>query len=114
MPSVSFLILALASALLLVFAVLLFLSQHRLAHSVRQHALVQVPIRLDVHFELVPDAHQEQSAVTAVDRDLPDQLVEALIVQVFSLETNPRLARLSQLEQLLEVLVSKGSSPSRA
>lgn len=91
--------------LLFVFGVLFLLAQHRFAHSVGQNTFIQVPVGLDVHFELVSDAHQKQSPVAAVDRDLADELVEALVVQVLSLEANAGFAGFSELEQFLEILV---------
>lgn len=68
-------------------------------------ALVQVLIGLDLVAVLVTDAHEQEAALTAVDGDLPDGLIETLVEQLLPYGAEADLPGLSREQPLLQLLV---------
>merc|ERR1719293_305105 len=77
----------------------------RLAHAEGDGGLVEALVGTDGPPDLVADAQQEQTALGADDGDLPDELVEALRVELLPDGAYARLASLSLLQPLVQVLL---------
>ena len=60
---------------------------------------------MEGHPQLIPDPEQEQSSFYAVDGALPDDLVEALRVQLTPDLTNPGLPGLPLFQLLVKLLL---------
>lgn len=68
-------------------------------------ALVEVLIGADLVAVLVADAHQEEAALAAVDGDLPDGFVEALLEELFADGAESYFSGLALQESLFEFFV---------
>mmetsp|Transcript_39275 Transcript_39275/g.76843 ORF Transcript_39275/g.76843 Transcript_39275/m.76843 type:complete len:224 (-) Transcript_39275:18-689(-) len=77
----------------------------RLPHAKRHTALVQGLVRRNRHSNLVSHAQEQQPPLRAVDRDLPDHLVEGLAVQLLADRADARLACLPLLELAVQILL---------
>ena len=75
------------------------------AHAEGDRGLVQRLVRSNGHPDLVAHTQQQQAALGAVDRDLADQLIEALGVQLLAHGAYPGLARLPLQQALVELLL---------
>lgn len=62
-----------------------------LPHGEGEGRLVEHLVGVDGHVELVPDPHEENSPFGAVDGDLADDLVVALLVELFADGADPRI-----------------------
>lgn len=60
-------------------------------HGEGEGGLVEHLVGVDGHVELVPDPHEEDSPFGAVDGDLADDLVVALLVELFADGADPRI-----------------------
>ncbi len=58
-------------------------------------AFVQVLVGLDLVAVLVSDPDQQEPPLSTIDRDLPDNLIETLIVQLFPGRTEAYLPGLA-------------------
>ena len=61
---------------------LALLSNERLLESVRNRAVIQVLVRVFNHPHFISHAHEQVASLSAVDRDLADDLIEALRVDL--------------------------------
>mmetsp|Transcript_68038 Transcript_68038/g.168083 ORF Transcript_68038/g.168083 Transcript_68038/m.168083 type:complete len:210 (-) Transcript_68038:312-941(-) len=77
----------------------------RLAHPKRHAALIQGLVCSDGHPDLIPHAQQQKPPLSTVDRDLPDQLVKRLAIELLTHGADPRLPRLPLLQLPVEVLL---------
>merc|ERR1740133_937583 len=82
---------------------LALLRLQRLAHAEGDRRLVERLVGRDGHPDLI--AHQQQPPLSAVDRHLPDQLVEALGIELLAHGADARLARLALQQTLVELLL---------
>lgn len=73
-------------------------------HTVVDAAFIQILIRLDLVTILVPDSDQKKPPLPTINRNLPDNLIETLIVQPLSYRTKPHLPGLLLNEALVEFL----------
>lgn len=71
-----------------------------LPHGEGERALVQGLIGLDGHVQLVAHPHQQDAPLGRVDGHLPDDLVEALVVQLLAYGADARVPGLA-VDQLL-------------
>lgn len=86
------------------------LSLQLLPHREGQRALVEGFVCADGHVELVPHPHQQDASLGRIDGDLPDDLVEALLVQLLA---DGAYARVSELKRAyLACLTTSFSSSS--
>mmetsp|Transcript_134805 Transcript_134805/g.319539 ORF Transcript_134805/g.319539 Transcript_134805/m.319539 type:complete len:201 (-) Transcript_134805:21-623(-) len=76
-----------------------------LAHAERDGGFVEALVSTNRHPNLVADAKKQQPSFSTDDGYLPDQLVEALRVQLLSNRANSRLARLALLQPFVEILL---------
>ena len=67
----------------------------------RDGAVVERLVRVDRHSNLIADAHQEQASFRAIDRNLSNQLVERLRVDVLPHGANTGLTRLAFDQKLI-------------
>ena len=85
--------------------ILALLGHEGLAHAVSNGTLVERLIGLDGHLDFVTDTHQEEAALSAVDSDLADQLVEALAEELLTEGADARLAGHRALQRLVELVL---------
>ena len=78
--------------------VLLLLSHEGFAHAVGDRTFVERLVGLDGHLDFVTHTHKQESAFGALDRNLTDQLVEALGVEFFSNRADASLSCLAGLQ----------------
>ena len=84
------------------------LSGQRFAHAVSHGADVQFGEGVLGELDFVPSAHQQEASFRALDRDLADELIEALRVNFLALRTYARLFQLvcdpSAFELFLQIV----------
>ena len=90
---------------LILHVVLALLSHEGLAHAIRNRAFIQSLVGLDRHLDLVADAHQQETALGALDGDLADQLIEALRVEFLADGADAGLAGLACLQTLVQLVL---------
>lgn len=81
------------------------LSHECLAHAVRYRAFVERLVGLYGHLDFVAHAHEQEAALSAVDCDLPDYLVEALGVELFPDRADAGFSGLLRLQPLVQVVL---------
>ena len=85
----------------------LLLCHQSLPHSIGNGAFVKSLVSLNGHFYFISDSDQQEAALSAVDGDLSDKLIEALGVQFFSLGADScfssRVGLQSLVKQVLKV-----------
>jgi hypothetical protein len=74
------------------------------AHRVIYAAFIQIFVGLDLTAILVSDPHQKKPSLPAIDRNLADNFVKALIKKLLSCRTEPHLPGLSLDESFVELL----------
>mgnify|MGYP007004450388 FL=1 len=74
-------------------------------HSVGDGTLVQSLERLYRHFYFVPHTHQQKASLGAVNCNLPNYLIEALRVQLFSDRADTRFPCLPLLQLFVEFIL---------
>ncbi len=67
-------------------------------------AFIQILIGLDLTTVLISDPHQKKPPLPAIDRNLADNLVKALIKQLLPCRTEPNFSGLSLDESFVELL----------
>ena len=67
-----------------------------LPHCEGQGAFVEGFVCADGHVELVSHPHQQDAALRRIDCDLPDDLIEALLVELLADGTNARVSALKR------------------
>lgn len=77
---------------------------HLLPHPVAQRGLVHRLVGRQGHLVLVPHPHQQQPALRAVHRHLPDDLVEGLAVKLLPYRADAGLLGLAVGQDAIEVL----------
>ena len=108
----------LASEQLTVFQELLLLLQdrsplrlghQRLPHTVGDRRIVKALVRCQLLSELVAHSDEEEASLGAVDCDLSDHLVEALLIQRLSHGTDAAVPCLALLQPLIEQVLQEGN-----
>ena len=84
---------------------LALLSLQRLAHAKRNCTFVKRLVSLNNHLDFVANTNKEETALGAVNSDLPNKLIEALCVQFFSDRADSCITCLSLLSLAVEVLL---------
>ena len=84
---------------------LLLFSDEGLAHSISDRALVKRLVGLNGHLDFVARAHQKETAFSTVDRDLTDQLVEALRVKLLAHGADTGVARALLLDLVVKLVL---------
>jgi hypothetical protein len=84
----------------LLFSVGLYDSSHAVAYA----ALIQVFVSFNLVAILVTNPYQKQASLSAIDCDLPDNLIETLIVKFLSDRTKTYLSGLSLDKPFVQLL----------
>ena len=84
---------------------LALLSHESLAHAIGDRALIESLVGLNGHLDLISHTHEQETALSAVNGDLTDELIEALGEELFAEGADTRLASLSTLKLLIEPIL---------
>jgi len=86
----------------LIFALL---SHESFAHAIGDRALIESLVGLDGHLDLITHTHEQETALSAVNGDLADELIEALGEELFAEGADACLASLRALKLLIELIL---------
>jgi len=85
--------------------VLAALGHEGLAHTIGNRGLVKSLVGLNGHTNLIADTHEEESALSTVDGDLANKLIEALSKKFFTSRVNSGLTSLAALKFLVKLIL---------
>jgi len=85
--------------------ILLLFGHQGLAHTISNWALVQCLVRLDGHFDLISHSDQQEAPLSTVDRNLSDQLIEALGEKLLTEGADAGFAGLTVLNLSIKLLL---------
>lgn len=87
--------------------ILSLLGHQSFSHTIGDRRLIEILVSLNGHADLVAHSHEQEAPLSAVDRDLTDELIEALAEELFADWANSSLTGHLRLEEVVEARLQR-------